>query len=215
MRNFYIDAKLAYISLPANEMPPEPRIFSQARPWLLLTPRRLERLAQLLGFQDSRVLDLFRQVRRHSPEAAEFCRRLGQPPPPEPGEEFPLAVCPVCDSVHRPHPDDRLLACPACRRRQEERQCREPSPGVRRDRQADLAARRYIRENDPDAFRDGVLSPNWRLNEARRLERDWARAVNRILMGGGYRVVAREFDCSVGILHEKVREREREVWQDN
>ncbi len=214
MRNFYIDAQLTFISLPANEIPPEPRIFSQARPWLLLTPRRLERLAELLGLEDSRVADLFRQVRRHSPEAAEFCRRLGQPPPPEVGGEFPLAVCPVCDGVHRPHPDEYELACPACRRRQEERRRRdEPSPGVLRDIQADAAARSWIRENDPESFRDGVLSPNWKINETRRLERDWDRAVNRILMGGAYRVVAREFACSVGLLHKKVKG--RDSWQDN
>ncbi len=213
MRNFYIDAKLDYISLPVSEKPPENRIFSQARPWLLLTPCRLERLALMLGLADPRVDALVRVVRRHAPDASEFCRRLGCPPPPEVGEEYPIAICPICDSVHRPHPDDRELACPECRRRAEERQARQPSPKVLKDRAEDQAARRTIQENDPEAFRDGVLSPNWKINESRRLERDWDRAVNRIVMGGSYRKVAREFECSVGLLHRKVKE--NRPWDDN
>ncbi len=41
---------------------------------------------------------------------------------------------------------------------------------------------------------------------------DWGDAVNRILLGGQYREVAREFGCSVGALYRKVEEAKYWEW---
>ncbi len=80
------------------------------------------------------------------------------------------------------------------------------------ERKADEIFRERLRRKAPDAFDNGVLSPNWRINKHRRLERDWDAAVNRILLGGQYRTVAREFGCSVGALYRKVEEAKYWEW---
>ncbi len=214
MKNVYIDSRLRSLAIAWRAERPKTWVFSQGRPWLLLTPARLARLAALLGLEDERIARLILQVRRHSPTPSSYCRPLGiVVEDPAPDGRYPFAICPVCDSVHHPHPLDAGLACPRCREQEEVRRRRQPTPGRLADALADSRVRDVIRANDPGAFDDGVLSPNWKLNRRRRLERDWDAAVNRILTGGRYRRVAREFDCSVGLLHKKVHE--CRAWENN
>lgn len=205
MKHVYMDSRLQTLALPVREgIEPGNWVFSQGRPWLLLTPRRLRRLAEIAGSGDSRVDDVL--VRFHR----ETVRPGGD-------GKFPLAICPVCDSPHRPHPTDAVLACPACRAREEKRRLAAPTPPMEEDMRRDAEAREVFRKNFPGAFVDGELSPNWRYNYERRLERDWEAALGRILTGGTYRRVAREFGCSVGLLHKRVTERapERKHWESN
>lgn len=215
MKQVYFDSRLRSLVLAIRDRrAPKVWIFSQGWPWLILTPHRLERLARMLGLEDGRVEKLVDQVRRHCPDPHRYCRPLGLPAAdPSPLAVHPIAICPQCDSVHRPHPLDAKMACAECRERVLARQQTSPSPGQLADLAADASARLNILRNDPGAFVDGMLSPNWRLNYARRLRRDWDAAVNRILIGHTYRRVARDFDCSVGALHRKVHE--KAYWESN
>lgn len=215
MKQVYIDSRLRSLVLAIREKrKPEVWIFSQGRPWLILTPGRLGRLARMLGLEDGRIEDLVNQIRRHCPDPSRYCRPLGLDiEDPSPVEPYPIAICPQCDRVHRPHPMDAGLACAECQDRERVRRRTALSFGELADLARDAAARMAILEKDPGAFMDGRLSPNWRLNYARRLKRDWDAAVNRILMGDNYRRVAREFECSIGLLHRKVRE--KAYWENN
>ncbi len=212
MKNLYINSRLHPLLLAPADSPVQ-WIHSMGEPWLLLTPDRLCRLADRLGLADRRVRRLVGLVRRHSGTPELFCRRLGigenrylRP------DEYPPALCPRCDGLHHPHPEDAGLVCPDCRERERRAERSRPGGGALRDRRLDLEARRNLRVRQPGDFDGEALSPNYKLNRNRRLERDWDRAVNRILMGGAYRTVAKEFDCSVGLLHRKVKER---FWENN
>lgn len=79
-------------------------------------------------------------------------------------------------------------------------------PKVEEDKKLDREARERILFMDPSAFDDGVLSPNWKINNSRRLDRDWDCAINSILIGQSYRDVSKQHNCSVGLLHRKVKE---------
>lgn len=215
MKHVYIDSRLDTLALAVRDGAlPKNWIFSQGRPWLLITPKRLRRLADMLGLEDARVDGVVNRVRRECASPSRYCGPLAiETVEPDSDGQYPLAVCPVCDGVHRPHPLDRALACAACRAREEMRRRTAPTPPMEEDIALDEMIRRLFRENFPDSFVDGELSPNWRFNYERRLERDWESAMNRILMGGTYRRVAREFSCSVGLLHRKVSERKH--WESN
>lgn len=212
-KDIYIDSRLEPLLLAARRKPRE-WIFSLGRPWLLLTPRRLARLAGRLGLADNRVGGLIERVRRHSSAPEKFCRPIGlEAEAFRRAGDYPPAVCPECDGVHQPHPLDANQPCGECRERERRLRLRRPGPLEEGDREADRKARQVLREKEPALFNGEELSPNWRINFTRRLDRDWDAAVNRILTGGTYRAVAREFDCSVGLLHKKVRE--RNFWEDN
>lgn len=214
MRHIYIDSCLHSLTL-AGWYEAKQWIFSQGRPWLLLTPRRLSRIAVRLGIGDRRVERLVNDVRRHSATPCKFYQALGMEevePYYAPGE-YPPALCPVCDHVHNPHPLDAYQPCPPCRESGRADGLDKLSPVVARDREASRTAIETLRKNNPDSFCEGKLRPNWQYNFSRRLHRDWDAAVNRILMGGTYRTVAKEFNCSVGLLHKKVQE--QKFWENN
>ena len=214
MKHLYIDSRLRHIAVATTPKAPRQWLFSQGRPWLLLTPKRLARLAAMLGLADRRVDSLVRRIRRECPNPSLFCVPLGLPAdPPNLPDQWPLAICPECDGVHVPHPLDAEKPCAECRQAARKREEALPSPGMRLDRERDASVRQWLRENDPSAFDNGVLSPNWRINRTRRLQRDWDDAVNRILLGRTYRRVAREIECSVGLLHRKVKE--KMTWECN
>lgn len=215
VKNIYINSRLHPLLLAAH---PWRRaadwIFSQEEPWLLLTPMRLGKLADSLGRRDSRLVRLFGLVRRHAPHPELYCRRLGvkeviQPHP----DAYPVVLCPRCDGVHAPHPEDVGCVCGRCRQEEWLLERKRPGGGLLHDRARDRAARRFLMQKDPDSFENGALSPNSQYNRHRHLIRDWDRAANRILHGVPYKVVAKEFDCSVGLLHRKVMERKH--WEDN
>lgn len=213
MKHLYVNSKLHAMCLSARLEPRNWR-FSRGEPWLLLTPRRLRRLAELVGLDDPRIQRIVDMTRRHAADPGRFCRSLGiDAPDPDDSGAHPPVICPRCDHVHYPHPVDADLPCADCLAHDRFLARRRPSPGVLADRTADRTARDVLRENDPGSFRNGKLSPNWRINESRRVERDWEDAVQRIAMGLGYRRVAEEFHCSVGLLHKKVMERRH--WEDN
>jgi hypothetical protein len=115
--------------------------------------------------------------------------------------------------VHYPHPFDAAIPCPRCREKEEKRLGAEPTPNQLRDSRADGIARAGHYRDNPWSFRNGELSPNWRLNESRRLERDWDEAARRVAMGAQYRQLARELHCSVGLVHRRVAERRH--WENN
>lgn len=212
MKHVYINSHLHPLTLAVTGRRPREWLFSRGEPWLLLTPPRLGRLGVRLGVDDERVSSLLALILRWHPQPEHYCRSLGLEECAQPSqEEYPLAICPYCDRLHYPHPADALLPCPKCRDEQERKD--EPGPGIMEDRRLDREMRQWMFENDPGAFDDGVLSPNWRINKMRRLKRDWHNAVNRILMGLPYRTVAEEYDCSVGLLHRKVHDHIR--WQNN
>ena len=212
MRNLYINSRLHPLLI-APFPPVRIRIFSRGEPWLLLTPRRLEALATRLGLGDARVGRLVGLVRRHLEHPEWYCRRLGigetrhyRP------EEYPPALCPRCDGLHYPHPEEAAAVCAGCREAMERERRSAPGGGTLVDRRRDKAARRRLLAKDPGSFDGEVLSPNYKYNRARRLERDWDQATNRILMGLSYRQVAKEFNCSLGLLHKRVKERH---WENN
>lgn len=213
MRDIYINSRLDSLSVAARRRPRN-RIFSLGNPWFLLTPRRLARLAFMFGLDDRRIERIITDVRRHSGNPRAYCLPLGMETEPyyDP-EDYPPALCPVCDGVHQPHPLDVYQPCSECLEKKRIIERNSPGPLVKRDLELDEIARIFIREREPSMLCDGELSPNWRYNYPRRLVRDWDAAVNRILTGGTYRQVAREFDCSVGLLHRKVKE--RNFWEDN
>ena len=208
MKQVYVNSRL--YPLPVATSRPQPRewIFSLGDRWLLLTPPRLLRLGTLLGLEDVRVANLLGAVRRWHPHPERFCRAFGmeetrQTLPPD----YPPAVCPECGNVHTPHPEDAARICPEC-------VAKKPPADTPRaaEERLDLRVRSRLLREDPDAFSDGALAPNWRINKRRRLDRDWDCAVNRILLGHRYRDVAEEFDCSVGLLHRKVSEARHWEW---
>lgn len=213
MKHMYIDSRLDYLTL-AAWMRPRRWIFSQGRPWLLLTPDRLSRLAFRIGLEDHRIERLVDGVRRYAKHPDQYCRPLGLPAERyyEPGD-YPPALCPVCDGIHQPHPLDVNQPCEKCVQAERSRIGGGPTPGMQRDVMEDEEARKTLGSKEPSLFCEGELSPNWRMNFSRRVERDWDAAINRILMGATYRAVAREFACSVGLLHKKVKE--RNFWEDN
>lgn len=213
MRHIYIDSQLTPLTVAAR-VHPKRWIFSQGKPWLLLTPDRLSRLAFRLGLRDWRIECLVDNVRRHSQRPGDFCTPLGLEVEPYYEEgNYPPALCPVCDRVHHPHPLDVNQPCLCCREKERVQDSRSETPGVLRDRRENGEARERLFQENPSLFCEGELSPNWQMNYTRRLHRDWDAAVNRILMGGAYRAVARDFNCSVGLLHKKVQE--RKYWEDN
>lgn len=167
----------------------------------------------MLGLRDPRVDRIVQLARRYAPEPGRFCLPLGLDAPETTPDGYPFALCPCCDHVHNPHPDDADLPCPECVEEARLLERDRVSPVTLADRKADRMARAHIQEEHPDSFRDGMLSPNWRINARRRLERDWVAAVQRIALGVGYRQVAREFACSVGLVHKRVQERRH--WEDN
>lgn len=212
MKNLYINARLQSLLL-ADSLPVREWIFSRGEAWLLLTPERLRIMADRLGADDARITRLFDLARRHAARPELYCRRMGvsETRRLEP-EQYPLALCPRCDGVHYPHPEDDGTLCPDCRKSERRTERIRPGGGELRDRRQDGTARETLRRNLPQVFDGDVLAPNFRLNLNRRLVRDWDKAVNRILMGAAYRKVAREFNCSVGLLHRKVHERR---WENN
>lgn len=214
MKNLYINSRLhPLLVAPYRRGRTRNWIFSLGEPWLLLTPSRLARLASRLGIDDRRVSRLVGLVKRHNRRPGDFCRRLGIGEARYyRAEEYPLELCPRCDGVFYPHPEDAGAVCESCRANELFADRWKPTTAMDMDRMADEAARQRLSKADPSAFYEGRLSPNYKLNLARRLDRDWDRAINRILMGGSYREVAREFDCSVGLLHRKVKERH---WENN
>lgn len=208
MKQVYVNSHLR--PLPVAVSRPEPRqwIFTGGDKWLLLTPPRLLRIAILLGLEDGRVSGLLGAVRRWHPHPERFCRALGveeasQVPP----RDYPPAVCPECGNVHNPHPEEAAERCSECAAR--ERPADTPRAAEKR---VDARVRARMLKDDPGAFEEGALNPFWRMNRHRRLERDWSGAVNRILLGRPYREVAREFNCSVGVLHKKVTEARSWEW---
>jgi hypothetical protein len=215
MKHVYIDSRIRTLALTIRSgATPKNWIFSQGRPWLLITPQRLRRLAAMLGLEDARVDGVVDRVRRECAAPSRYCEPLGLGAAGPDGDgQYPIAICPVCDGVHRPHPLDAALACGECRAGEELRRWNGPTPPMEKDVAMDAAAREVLLANFPDSFVNGELSPNWRFNYERRLERDWDAATNRILMGGTYRRVAREFSCSVGLLHKRVGERKH--WESN
>lgn len=211
-KNPYVNSRLHPLLI-AFRRRPRAWLFSLGEPWLLLTPARLQRLAARLGLADERVDRLVGLVRRHDAGPEEYCRRLGiEESRYIAPADYPPAVCPHCDNVHLQHPVDAEGVCLECLEREQNDRWLIPG-GTLRDRIEDLEARGFLRKEHPDDFDDGVLSPNHRINKSRRLDRDWDRAVNRILLGLSYRDVAREFRCSVGALHKKVHE--RAPWENN
>lgn len=213
LKQVYINSRLHPLPVGTQTAKAAPRppdwLFSQGDKWLLLTPPRLARLAATLGLEDARITRLLSAVRRWHPRPEDFCRAAGAPETKQvsPRNYIPVA-CPGCGHVHYPHPEDAFAPCPGCAGRGDPRGARRTA-----ERKADAFFRERLRKHAPAAFDDkGELSPNWRLNRRRRLERDWDSAINRILLGGHYREVAREFDCSVGLLHKKVSEAKYWEW---
>lgn len=212
MKNLYVNSRLHPL-LVADSLPAREWIFSRGEVWLLLTPGRLRLIAAKLGAIDSRVHRLLALARRHAARPELFCRGMGvEDVGYVPPDQYPPALCPRCDGVHYPHPEDAGTVCSDCRETARRSERLRPGGGELRDRRQDRAARELLRRNEPRSFDGDVLAPNFRLNLNRRLERDWDKAINRILMGGAYRKVAREFNCSVGLLHRKVHERQ---WENN
>ena len=216
LKHIYMNSHLSPLLLAVSRSEPRTWIFSQGDRWLYLSPPRLARLAALLGLEDVRVERLIDLVRRHSPRPQAYCRPLGLAAEAQIApEEYPIVLCPDCDGAHTPHPLDAALPCHACQEKMRRKEEQMPSDRVLRDRHRDRCARLRILGMDPGAFDGDNLSPNWRINHSRRLRRDWDNAVNRILMGGAYRWVAGEFDCSVGLLHRKVQESKGGYWENN
>ncbi len=206
MKQVYMNARLHPLPVAARREPVD-WIFSQGERWLLLTPPRLRRLAALLGLEDARVSRLFGMVRRWHPRPGDFGRALGVETPPQPTPPYPPAVCPCCDRVHAPHPEDAARPCPECLDA-----ASLPDTAHAADRRLDLRVRSRMLREDPLAFDENTLNEYWRINRRRRLRRDWEGAVRRILLGRSYRDVARELHCSIGLLHKKVSEARHWEW---
>lgn len=215
MKNLYINSRLHPLLVGSTRNGRgRDWIFSRGESWLLLTPARLAALADRLGLADGRVHRLIGLIRRHSDRPNDYCRRLGirETVRLDP-KDYPLVSCPRCDGIHQPHPEDAGMVCAECREQEQKAIARRPPGGAMRDRQEDRLARDILFEKSPGSFDEGVLSPNFQYNLKRRLHRDWDKAINRILMGHTYRQVSREFDCSVGLLHRKVKEHRN--WENN
>lgn len=213
MKHLYVNSRIHAICLPHHLLPVDWR-WSQGMPWLLLTPVRMGRLAGRLGLGDPRVERLVRLIRLYAARPLEFCRPLGlEAESGDGGGEYPPVVCPRCDSVHNPHPVDASFPCRDCVEKEREAECLAPTPRALADKAADVAARAFIAIASPELHRGGELAPYCKDNASRRLDRDWDAAVGRIRMGMSYRRVAREFDCSVGVLHKRVME--RKYWENN
>ena len=213
MKNLYINSRLHPLCI-SDSLPPLTWRFSLGEPWLLLTPARLKRLIALIGCRDQRIRRLVSLACRHVRDPLRFCRPVGiKPPELDPDGSHPFALCPRCDGVHYPHPFDAAAPCPQCREEETTRLRASPTPNQLRDCRRDEKARARHFVNNPWSFRNGELSPNWRINENRRLERDWDEAARRVAMGANYRQLARELHCSVGLVHRRVAERKH--WENN
>lgn len=214
LKQIYINSRLHPLPVATPARLPAPRewIFSQGDRWLLLTPPRLSRLAAMLGIEDARVGTLVHEVRRWHPHPENFCRMLGIEEVGQPARNCIPVVCPGCDNVHYPHPEDALRPCPDCAAKSAgEAPIRTRARDAEKRR--DKRARERLLRADPSVFDEtGALHPNWKINQTRRFRRDWDNAVNRILLGQSYRRVAREFECSVGLLHKKVEEAKHWEW---
>lgn len=214
MKSVYINSRLEPLLI-GERKGREPRdwIFSLGEPWLLLTPVRLSRLANRLGPGHGRIHRLLGIVRRHGRAPECFCRRLGvEETRYVAPADYPPCLCPHCDGVHNPHPEDAKRICPDCRERERLDERMRPGGGEQLDMLKNRLARRRMLQAKPCSCDNGVLSPHYRLNLRRRVERDWEKAANRIYLGCTYKQVAREFSCSVGLLHRKVKER---PWENN
>ena len=211
MKHVYVNSRLHSLTVGVPSLCSEPRdwIFSRGDKWLLLTPPRLRRLAVTLGLRDARITRLLDDVRRWHPHPEHFCRLLGLEAETQPNpNDYPPVPCPACDNIHYPHPGDADRLCPECAGKiaAQKRGARD------RDELADARTRKRLLRETPWMFDEDKLAPNWRANKHRRLQRDWNDAVNRILLGGQYRTVAREFGCSVGALYRKVEEAKYWEW---
>lgn len=217
MKHIYLNSRLNPLLLALSRSEPRVWIFSQGERWLYLSPPRLARLAAILGLGDARVGLLVDLVRRHSPRPQSYCGPLGIDFKPQLApDEYPMALCPDCDGPHNPHPLDAGRPCPVCDEKSRRNEECAPGPLALRDRRLDRRARLRLREREPSLFDGDTLSPNWRINHGRRLQRDWDSAVHRIFLGVAYREVAREHNCSVGLLHRKVQEvRSGGYWENN
>lgn len=212
MKHLYVNSRLHAICLSAR-LEPRPWRFTLGEPWLLVTPTRLRLLTILLGLRDPRVERLVQLACRYGENPERFCLPIGVDAPETTPDGHPFALCPKCDHVHYPHPLDADKPCPECEVDQRLLDRDLVSPVTLADRAADRAARAHIQEEHPDSFYKGELAPNWRINARRRLERDWVAAVQRIGLGVGYRQVAEEFACSVGLVHKRVQEHRH--WENN
>ncbi len=210
----YINARLNVICVSARMQRRDWR-FSLGEPYLLLTPRRLRRLRDMLDRRDPRLAHILDVAIRMADDPAAYAKALGTRLPRHLRPEAPRGpvLCPRCDHTHYPHPLDAGLPCPDCEAALRRRDAKQPSPVTLADRRDDRAAREIIKENNPEAFYEGRLSPNWRINAKRRLDRDWEEACRRIGMGLSYRRVADQFECSVGLVHKKVKE--QKFWESN
>jgi|GEM_PF-4305909 hypothetical protein len=214
MKHIYIDSRVTPLLLDAAVfIKPRTQIFSQGKPWLLLTPSRFEQLIDRLGTRDNRIGLLMRVIRRHARDPARFCRSAhAETPERRALGEYPPVLCPGCDGVHSPHPEDAGEVCDSCRELLRKTRQAAFAGGRTRDKRMNILARERLFELEPSLFRDGCLMPNHQFNAARRLARDWDAAVNQILHGRPYKQVAAEYDCSVGLLHKVVKER---YWESN
>ncbi len=198
-KRLYIDGKLQILLISAA-FPERTWLFSQGKRWLRLTPGRLWRLIAMLGKSDARIRQLIDTVYRFEPHPERYLLPLGIAT--DQYGEYAYVVCPVCDTVHQPHVLDADKPCPAC--------AREPvpvlTPGMEQDLRLDALARERLLLNHPQLFYMQSLSPNRKFNPHRRLQRDWQAAAMRIRMGASYRLVAKEFNCSLGLMHKRVRE---------
>lgn len=215
MKNLYVNSRLHPLLIALRGKKTAKKwIFSQGEAWLLLTPERFAHLASRLGLGDGRVFRLMGLIRRHSAVPERYCRLVGLPGTRQlKPEEYPLALCPRCDGAHYPHPEDAGRICPECAEKAFQAERRRPGGGELRDRREDDLARRRVRRKEPRSFNGNDLSPNFRINLNRRVHRDWDLAAHRILTGGRYKDVARDFDCSTGLLHRQVRKRTH--WENN
>ncbi len=198
-KRIYIDGKLDYLLI-STDYPERTWMFSQGKRWLRLTPGRLWRLIALLGKSDARMQQLTETVHRFETNPERYLLPLGITA--DQFGEHPYVVCPVCDTVHQPHVLDADKPCPAC--------SVEPipvlTPGMEQDLRLDAEARERLLRNHPQLFYMHSLPPNRKFNPHRRLQRDWQAAAMRIRMGASYRTVAKEFNCSLGLIHKRVRE---------
>lgn len=202
MKNIYINSRLHPLlvaSRRARRGQPPDRLFSLGEPWLYLTPGRLAYLAMRLGRADPRIVRIVKLLRRHSPSPEAYCRRLGiaesvfVPP-----AEYPPALCPVCDNLHSPHPEDAERICPECMERERRAEAERPAGGELRDRLDDRSARRRLLARSAIALKEETVNPRVSHGVPLRVDVDWRKARLLISHGVAYRFVSREIGCALG-----------------